>query len=145
MTAKVPSAGTFNRHLEGGAHLSHSLVTQPPESLHEHGDRNALERVEIDCAALRHRVIASFEDDLARQTAYRRRTRRDKGAAQPWDGSVAREHHDGAPTDLRQLAPPQLAPRGKWAVSQDPAAATRNESRSPHASGSPSGCSSYAA
>ena len=49
---------------------------------------------------------------------------------------------NGPPADIGQLAPPHLSPRGKRAPAHDAAAAFRNDARSPHASGSSSGCSS---
>lgn len=59
------------------------------------------------------------------------------------DHRVAREDDDWSATDLGHLAPPHLATC--WNGAHDDAAARRNDARSPHSSGSSSGCSSYAA
>lgn len=53
------------------------------------------------------------------------------------------QHNDRTASDLGDLAPLDLPPRGEG--SHDAAAALRNEARSPHPSGSSSGCSSYVA
>ena len=64
------------------------------------------------------------------------------GASQARNRRITREHDDRSPADVGQLAPPHLSPCGKRARAHDAAAASRNDARSPQASGSSSGCSS---
>ena len=84
------------------------------------------------------RVVAGFEDDLARQTPDRRGARCHQCTSQVWDRSVSGQHDHGAATDLGWLAPPHLATSGQ--ARHVAAAALRNESRSPHSSRSSIGC-----
>jgi hypothetical protein len=38
----------FDGHVERRAHLSHAIVTEPPEALHEDREGDALYRVKVD-------------------------------------------------------------------------------------------------
>ena len=64
----------------------------------------------------------------------------DQCATVAWDDGVARQDDDGSTADLGHLAPPHLPARGQ--VGHEAATARRNEARSPHWSGSSSGCAS---
>jgi hypothetical protein len=125
---------------QGAADLPHPDVGEPSESLYEDGDRDALDRVEVDRAALRDRIVRGFQDDLAGERPDGRRARRDECATKARDCDVSGQHDDGAAASHRELAPPQLAASRRRA--QEAAAASRNDARSPHVSGSSSGCSS---
>jgi len=130
-----PLAVTVHGDVERLTDGSHPLVSQPSQPLDKHRDRNALDRVEVDSRSQRDRVAVRLDDDLARETSNRRRTRRDERASQPWDCRIAREHDDWPPADVWQLTPPELSSRWDGARGHDAAAASRNDARSPHASG----------
>jgi hypothetical protein len=138
-----PRRGTVHRDFERQAHLSHPIVTEPAQPLDQHGDRDALDGVHIDSRPLRDRVVTWFENDLAGQSTHRRCTWGDEHSTKPGYSGVPRQHNHWTATDLRWLTPPDLTPGGKGR--HDAAAASRKDARSPHASGSLSGCSSYAA
>lgn len=123
--------------------IPHSLVAQAAESINEHSDGHTLDRVEVDGAPPRDWITARLEQYLTRQASDGRGARGDKGSPEAWNGSVAAQHQYRPTADLRQLAPPQFAP--VRLILHNAAAAERNDARSPHSSGSSSGCSSYAA
>ena len=134
------SAVAVDRDFEGATDLPQAGIGQTAESFDEDADRDALDRVEVDGRAPRDRIVAGFEDDLAGERPDGRRAWRDEYAPKSRDRRVTRQDDDRAPADLGELAPPQLAPSGQDA--HEAAAAWRNEVRSPHSSGSSSGCSS---
>jgi len=128
---------------EGRTDLAHPSVRKSPKSLDEHPERHALDRIEVDCRALRDRILVRVQNDLARQQSDRSRAWCDQRSPKPRNSGIAREDNHRAPADCRQLAPPQFAAtRG---LAHDAEAARRNDARSPHASGSSSGWRSYAA
>lgn len=134
------SAGAVDGDCEGGTDLAHANLGQPSQPLDEDGDRDAFDRVEVHRRAKRHRVVTRFEHHLARKPADGRRAGSHEGAAMPWDDHVAGQDNDRSATDPGHLAPPDLPP-GR-VESHDAPAARRNVARSPHSSGSSSGCSS---
>jgi hypothetical protein len=137
------SVGAVDSDCKCGADLAHSSVAQSPRTADEGGNRDALDRVEVHRAMTRHRVVTRFEHDLADEAADRRCAWRHECAAMPRNHRVPRKDDDWSANDLGHLAPPDLPAR--WEVAHDAAAARRNDARSPHSSGSSSGCSSYAA
>ena len=137
------SATTVHCDLESLADLTHPLVAEPAQSFDKDSDRDALDRVEIYSGQPWNGIVAGFENDLAGKAANSRRARGHQRASKSRDCSVAREDHNRAATDVRQLTPPDL-PSGRKR-GQEAAAASRNDAKSPHTSGSSSGCSSYAA
>lgn len=129
-------------YFESCADRPQTLATQPAEPLNQHGNRHALDRVQIDRATPRHRVLARFQHHLAGQPPDRGRARPDQRSTQPPDGGIAREDHNRSASGVGQLAPPQLPACRKRA--HDAAAASRKAARSPHSSASWSGRASYA-
>lgn len=132
-------------NVERCADLTHPVVAEPSETLHEGRERDTLDRVEVYRGPPRDWIITRLHDNLAGETPNVGRTGSDQGASQPRNGRVTREHDNWPPADIRQLAPPHLSPCGKRAHTHDAAAASRNDARSPQASVSSSGCSSYTA
>ena len=135
-----PSGLTVDRDREGAANVAQTSIGQAAQPLDKNAGRNALDRVEVDSRTPGDRVVARLENDLARERPDGCRARRDEHSPESRNRRVAREDHDGAPADLRELAPPDLTPSGEGV--HDAAAASRNDARSPHSSGSSSGCSS---
>src|SRR6185312_13188573 len=133
---------TIDGDVERGAHFAHPVIAETSQSLHEGAYRHALDRIQIDRRALGYRVFVRLQDDLAGQTADGRRARRYQSAPQPWDGGIAGENDNRTATDLWKLTPPNLSPRGERARLHDAEAASRNDAKSPHASGSDKGCPS---
>ena len=80
---------------EGGADLSHPRVAQPSDARHEHAQRHALDRVEVDGASTTDRVLARLEDHLAGQAANRGRTRGNERSPKPRYRGVARSTTTG--------------------------------------------------
>ena len=132
-------SGAVNRNLKRGADLAHAFHAEDPYPFDEHGDRNALDRIQIDRASSRNRIVAGFEDDLTRQTSNRRCARSNQGPSQSRDCDVTRQHHDRSASNFGKLAPPDLPSPGGHVA----AAAERNDARSPHSSGSSRGCFPY--
>jgi hypothetical protein len=129
-------------HFECPAYGAHPVAAQCAEPIHEDRDRHALDRVQVDRTSPGDGIVTGLQDDLARESADRRRARRDDRSAQSGNGYVPRQHHNGTAPDVGKLGPPQLAtPGGRR---HEAAAASRNDARSPHSSGSSMGCSSYA-
>jgi len=124
------------------AHPAHALVAEAAEAVHQGGHGDTLDRVEVHNGSSWDRVLVYFEHDLAGQSANRGRAWGHQGPSQSRDGRVPREDDDGAPPDLRQFAPPHLTTCRERGHDRD--AASRNEARSPHSSGSSTGWSSYA-
>ena len=121
-----------DRDLECLADLSHPDAAQSADPLDQHGGRHRLGRVQIDGTAATDRIVTGVENDLARQTSDRGRTRCNDRTTEPRDGNVTRQDHDWSSTDLRRFAPPQLtAGRRRTHVAD---AALRNEARSPQSS-----------
>src|SRR3954463_4471794 len=58
------SALTVDGDLEGDTDLVHPAIAQSAEAVHEHGHRDALDRVEVDGAEPGHRVVGRIEHDL---------------------------------------------------------------------------------
>ena len=138
----VRSDLAVDRHLKGGAYLPHPLAAQSAESLDQHCDRDALDRVEIDSRKPGDRVRARFEEDLARKVPDIGCAGGDQGAAQSGDGSVPGQDKYRTSANVREFAPPEFPSTS--CVGHVAAAAERNDSRSPHSSGLLIGCSSYA-
>lgn len=141
--ASGSSAPTIDGNVQGLADLFHAVVTQSTEPFDENANADALDRVQVDGRRTGHRIVPRDEYDLAWQTANRCGARSDQRSAQSRDRRVAGQHDDWPSTDIRQLAPPDLSPRRN--PGHEAAAASRKDARSPHSSGSASGCSSYAA
>lgn len=137
------SLRTVNGDREGGADFSHSRFGQSSQPFNESCDRDAFDRVEIDCRAKGHGVISGLEENFAREVSDGGRAGGDEGPTEAWDDGVTRQDNDRSTVDLRHLAPPDLPAR--WELCHEAPTARRNEARSPHSSGSSSGCSSYAA
>ena len=121
------SALTVDGDLEGGTDLAHPAVAQPPDAVDEHGDRDALDRVEVDGAETGHRIVGRIEHDLARQPADRGRARRDECATQP--GIAA--SRDRTTTGRRPIcgnSHHQISPRSGVGISspQQPRGTTRD-------------------
>ncbi len=121
------------------ADLAHPRAAQRSKALNEHADRDRLHGVKIDRAPAPDRVIAGFENDLARQAPNRGRAWRHQRPAQTRDRGIAGEHDYWPSTNLGRFTPPQLA--SSRDVRHVTAAALRNESRSPHSSASSIGWS----
>ena len=138
--AAIRSGTAVDGHLQGCAELAHASVGEAPESVDENTHRNALHGVEIDGRRPGHGIFAGLQEYLAWQSPDRRGAGCHDGTSQSGDGSVAREDHDRPATDARQFAPPNLSTGGNGIHEAE--AASRNEARSPHSSGSSSGCSS---
>jgi hypothetical protein len=68
---EAASVRAVDRDGEGCADLPHARVGQPPESLDEDRDRDALDRVHVDNAAAGYRVLAGLEADFADEAADR--------------------------------------------------------------------------
>lgn len=131
------SVRAVDRDGESSADLSHTTVGQSSEPLDEDGDGDTRNRVQIDRAASGDWVLARLEADFADESADRGGTRCDECTPVTRDHCVAgKDNHRAAP-DLGHLAPPDLAARRRRA--HDRAAASRNDARSPHSSGSSSG------
>lgn len=138
--AAPASVGTVDSHRKGGADLAHPGVAQTPQPADEDCKRDAFDRVEVHCRTTRHGVVTGFEHDFADEPPKRCRAGRYECAAVSRDHCVARQHDDWSTTDFGHLALPDLPSQGDGA--HDDAAARRNDARSPHSSGSSSGCSS---
>jgi hypothetical protein len=148
----VPGAGcgtaaasvrAVDRDGEGSADLSHASVGQPSEALDEDRNGDTLDRVQVDRAASGYRILARLETDFADEAADRGRAWRDKCTPVSRDHRIAGEDDDRAAADPSHLTPPDLGAR--WQRVHDRPAASRNDAKSPHSSGSSRGCSSYAA
>src|SRR4051812_48605328 len=118
----------------------HAVIAEATQAVNQRRHRDALDRIEIDHRDERDRVVRGLEQDLGRDPADRSRARPDERTPQTRDGCVAGEDDDRPTPDLRKLAPPDIAPRGKRA--HDAPAAARKEARSPHSSFSSSGWTS---
>lgn len=121
----------------------HPQVADPAEPLHQDGDRHPLDGVQVRDTATGHRVLTRLEKHLGRESAQVGGAGSDQGPTKARDGWVPRQHDDRPATDLGQLAPPHLAARGKC-LHEAPAASVQ-DARSPHSSGSSMGKVSYAA
>lgn len=69
------SARAIDGDFESLADLAQSFVAEPPDSVDQHGDRHAFDRVEVDRAELRDRVLTGFKEHFAAEPADRRRAR----------------------------------------------------------------------
>lgn len=132
------SVRTVHCDCEGCANVLHADVRQSAKAVDEHRNRHALDRVQIDCRAPGHRIVTRLEYDLAGKASDNRRAGGDQDTAEPRYRGVAGQNDDRAPTDLGELAPPHFSSR--WQRAHDAVAARRNDARSPHSSGSSSGC-----
>ena len=128
------SADTVNGDVERCADLAHPLIAVASQSLRECSDRDTLCRVEIHRRGSGDRVRRGLEEDFARYPADGGRTRGNDRSSQSWNGDIPGQHHDRSAGNIGQLAPPDLTPCGQGA--HDNPAASRNEARSPHSSGS---------
>lgn len=137
------SACTVDGDGERGAGLAQTQIGNASQPLDEDGGGHRLDRVEIDGASARDRLEPRFEDNFTGQTSDSGGARGDKCTTKAGYRRVTRQDENRSATDLGHLAPPELTPLGER--TQEAAAAARNEARSPHSSGSWSGCSSYAA
>lgn len=137
-----PSARTVDRNADRGTNLSHAVAAQRSKAIDEHTGRHALDRVQVDGATAGDRVLARFEDDLARYPADRGRAGSHEGPSEPRDRHVPGEHEYRSAPDVGKLTPPKLPSPGR-ACHERPAA-SRNEARSPHSSGPSIGWVSYA-
>ncbi len=124
--------------LQCGTDLPHACIAQSADAFDEYGEGHAFNRVEIHGAEATDGIVPWLENDFTRQTSDRGRTWCDEGSSKPRYGGIAREHDDGPPPDVGRFAPPQLA--SQRCGHQVAAAAARNDARSPHSSGSSSGC-----
>jgi hypothetical protein len=84
----VASTRTVHGDFESDADLPHPLITEPSETLDKDGDRDTLDRVEIDPGSAWDRIVAGFEQNLTGQSADCRRARSDQGAPKSRDGGV---------------------------------------------------------
>ena len=138
--AEQCSVGAVDGNSQSGTHLTHPRVAEPAQPVDQYGERHALHRVEVDRRATRNRVVTRLEDDFALEPTNGCGAWCDQRSSMSREHGVTREHNDRPTADLDQLAPPDLPSAGKAA--QDAAAARRKDARSPHSSGSSSGCSS---
>lgn len=122
------------------ADLPHSSIGESTEPLHQRRDGDALHRIEAHDTAPRDRVLSGFEAYFADQAADRRGAGSDERSAVSRDHRVAGKNHHGATADVCYFAPPDFT--ASRLRRHERAAASRNDARSPHASGSSSGCSS---
>jgi hypothetical protein len=67
------------------ADLTHPLVAESAQALHERSERHALDRVEVDGRGPRYRILARLEQDLALDPTNRGRARADQ---RPFMGMV---------------------------------------------------------
>jgi len=134
------SVGAVDGNGEGVADLTHPSVAQPADSVDKHCQRNALYRVQVDRRTTRYGVVSGLKHHFTDESPNCRRARSNQCAAMPRDYCIAGEHDDRSTPYLWHLAPPHVTAGGK--SHQDAAAACRNDARSPHSSGSSSGCSS---
>ncbi len=133
-TAESATSGAVCGNFERTADLPHARSTQRADSIDEQCDRNGFNGVEVHHASAIDRVIARFQDNFARQASDGCRAGRNQRAPHPWNRGIARQHDDRSSTDLGRFAPPQLASLRQ--VRHFAAAASRNDARSPHSSGS---------
>ncbi len=121
------------------ANLVHPKVAEATYPVDQNSYRNAFDRVEVHGSSTSHRIITGFQDDFAGEPAKRRCAWSNQHAPQSGNCRVSGEYDHGPTAYICRFTPPQLAAQRKPHVA---AAATRNEARSPHSSGSSSGCSS---
>jgi hypothetical protein len=107
--SEAGSTPTVDRDVERAADLSHPGIGEAARSGDQHGKRDALDRVKVDRAGARDRIFARFQDDLAGKRADGRRAWCDERTSKSRDRGVTGQDHDRTPTDVGQLAPPQLA------------------------------------
>ena len=60
------------------ASLAHLVVAEAAEAIHEHGDRDAFDRVEVDSATTGDRIVIRLEQHFARKPANRGRAGRNQ-------------------------------------------------------------------
>ncbi len=136
------SAATVHGYLKGCEDVTHSIISEPAEAADQNCDRDAFEGIKVDRGTVRDRGGIGFKNDFAGQSPDRGRAWRDKCAPKPRDSRVARHDIDWPASDFGKLAPPDLT-AGRKRTHEEPAA-RRHDDRSPQASGSSGGCSSYA-
>ena len=56
----LPSAVTFDGHLERVAHFSQTIVAESSKALDKHCDRHALDRVEVDRGSARDWIVVGL-------------------------------------------------------------------------------------
>jgi hypothetical protein len=99
-TAEPASAVAVNSYIERCTDFTHTVVAEPSETLHQDGNRDTLDRVEVDRRPLRHWIVSRLDDNLAGETANCGGTRRDERAFQARNRRITREHDDRSPTDV---------------------------------------------
>lgn len=115
----------------GAADLAHAGTAQAAESGRERCQRSIRGGVEIDHTRDRHGV-GLVEFDFRRQVSDSGRAWSDERPFETWNRSIATQHDDGPPTEVRMLAPPDLSTFRTGQAT--PSNVLRNDSRSPHSS-----------
>jgi hypothetical protein len=85
----VGSNGAVDGNLECRTDLTHPTSAEGSESFNENRDGDALDRVEVDGARPRDRIVTRLQDDLARQSPQGGGTRGYEGPMQARDGRVS--------------------------------------------------------
>ncbi len=134
------SAIAVNGNFEGLTELPHPDVAEATDPFREGAEANALDRVQVSHAVPWHGVVAGFEDNLTGQATDGRGARSDDCPPKARNGGVAGQHDDRPSTNVGKLTPPYVSPSRQR--TQDAAAETLNDARSPHSSFSSSGWSS---
>ncbi|BBY59917.1 hypothetical protein MSAR_30530 [Mycolicibacterium sarraceniae] len=132
------SSRAVDRNLQSRTDGAHPGVGEAAKPIDQHRDRDTFDRVQIHRGTTRDRVGTGFKNNLAGQPPNGCGAGRDDRASKPGDRRIARENNDWTPTDLSHLTPPQLSVCRKSA--HESAAARRHDARSPHSSGSSTGC-----
>jgi len=136
----VGSASAVDSDLKGRADFAHPGVGKPAKSADQDYDRDAFDRVQVNRRTARDRVEIRLEDNLAGESPDGRRAWRDEGTSKSRDRGITRQDNNRAAADLGQLAPPHLTASRQR--THDAPAARRHDAKSPHSSGSSTGCSS---
>lgn len=129
-----------DRDFKGCADGAHLGVGKPAKPADQYCDRDTFDGVEVHRRTAGDRVGTGFKHNLAGKSPDSRGARCDECTSKPRDRRVTRQHNDWAPADLGHLTPPHL-PACRKRTHEAPAA-RRHEARSPHSSGSSTGCSS---
>ena len=120
--------------VESCTDLAHPLIAQAAQSLGECPDRDALDRIEVHGGGSGNWILGWIEGDLAGQSPDGGGAGGDYSPLQPWNGDVSRHDDYRSAGNLLQFTPPDLTASGQ--ILHDEPAASRNEARSPHSSGS---------
>lgn len=117
-------SAAVDRNGQRFAYLGHAGIAQPTDPIRQQSNRDALDRVKIDCSSATDRIVIGFEDHLTREVADRRGARSDQRSAKSANRRIPRQHDDRSPADGGRFAPPEFAPKRGG---HDDATAVRND------------------